>query len=312
MVTVHRIRSRLPREEAAKPLRAELPAREKKEREWSVQKPNHEFMWFVFDRCREKVKQTLGPGQFSLAVNDHIPPQLAFSWESINGDLTLIIPTHSKSKSEPTKSDFETIRKSISQEFENDLARALRKQKRVGYQFMHITKVDTEFTFKLSKHSSSILWNQIFVGEDFPLMHSATTRVWVNLSEIVIQTTSKGFSIKEHHTYRLPLNKISPLLKERILREKAFSRIVPHGHVYRVDNEILHARNPDHEHPSIRRIMQMHQGRSLALKCITCGSTMIGLPGEKSCALCSGEQKPSVPDNFDIEQNVFRVLPIFR
>lgn len=118
---------------------------EKTPRDWSVKKPDFDFINLIFVKCNRLAKAMHGTGELALAVHDHQPPQLAFFWVSQNDDLFLIFPTHSKIKREFTKSDLENLKKSFTWNFENSLAFYLLKKRNIGFQFLRIEKFNGEF-----------------------------------------------------------------------------------------------------------------------------------------------------------------------
>ena len=123
---------------------------EKIPRDWTVKKPDSDFIQQIFVTCKSLVKAMHGAGNFALAVYDLKPPQLAFFWVSKTDDLILIFPTHSKVKCEFTKSDLKNLRDSFTYEFERSLVISLMKKRKLCYQFLRINKYDGQFHCELS------------------------------------------------------------------------------------------------------------------------------------------------------------------
>lgn len=158
---------------------------EKIPRDWTVRKPDSEFIRLIFSRCKPLVEVMHGRGEFTLAVYDLKPPQLAFHWVSKDDDLVLIFPTSSQIKAEFTKLDLENLRKSFTWEFENSLAVALIKRRKVSYQFLRINKSDGEFRLELSPQIPANLWEKIFEGSALPEQYHLYGRTYIDGTDIV-------------------------------------------------------------------------------------------------------------------------------
>lgn len=265
---------------------------EKIPRDWTVKKPDSDFIQRIFVTCKSLVKTMHGAGNFTLAVYDLKPPQLAFYWVSRTDDLVLIFPTHSKVKCEFTKSDLENLRKSFTWEFENSLAVSLLKKRNVSYQFLRIKKFDGQFHCVLSPVVPANLWEKLFENEALPEEHSLNDRFYIDGLDIVSTRKTKSLSVVNSHEYRVPLNRISDIMKKVILGKESFARIVPHGHIHQVQGEKLIDRSPNVEHPYFDKIKKEYKGRAIFLQCDQCGSSMVGFPGETICALCTNPVEP--------------------
>lgn len=275
-------------------VKVKTPARvgEKIPRDWTVKKPDFDFINLIFVKCNKLAKEMHGTGELALAVYDHEPPQLAFFWLSQNDDLFLIFPTHSKVKCEFTKSDLENLKKSFTWGFENSLAFSLLKKRNIGFQFLRIEKFNGDFNYSLSPVIFANLWEKIYDNEVLPKEHSLNDKLYIEGEYIVSRRTTKIFAINNSHEYRIPLNRISETMKKVIVERNSFARIVPHGHIHMIRGEKLIDRSPNVPHPYLHKILKEYKGRAVFLKCVQCGSSMVGFFGETMCALCKNSVEP--------------------
>lgn len=279
-----------------KPKSERPPVGDKAPREWSVKKPDSDFINRIFVSCKGLVKATHGDGRFALAVNELQPPQLAFYWVSSNEDLVLIFPTHSRVKSGFTKTDLVNLGKSFTWEFENHLAIALMKERKVSYQFLQIKKIDGEYQCVLTEPRESSLWYKLFENDVLPVKHSHYQNAYVDKGELVVYLRTASLSIKERHEYRLPLNRMSENVKNSILKSKVFARLIPHGHTHSVNGENVFERPTNTEHPAFEKILREYRGDGYLMDCINCGTSMFGFHNDTICALCAAQIGPQVSD----------------
>lgn len=284
---------------ATKKPKSEMPpVGDKAPREWSVKEPDSDFINRIFVSCKGLVKAIHGDGRFALAVNELKPPQLAFYWVSANEDLVMIFPTHSKTKKGFTKVDLMNLEKSFTWEFENRLAIALLKERRVSYQFLQIEKVDREYQCVLTKPRESCLWYKLFEKDSVPVKHSHYRNAYVDRSELVVYLHTTSLSIKERHEYRFPLNRMSENVKNSILEseKKLFERPLQHGHIHFVNGEIVYDRPSDVEHPALEKILREYRGDAYLMDCVKCGTSMFGFHNDTICALCAAPTGPQSSD----------------
>lgn len=309
MATIPRKTLRLPPRPRVAPFQIGGQTPEKVPREWTTKKPDINFIALVFDACKSQVERWHGVGHFSLAVNDFEPPQLAFSWTSNDDDLILIFPTHSKTKRELSATDLQNLRKSVTWEFENQIAIAWIKKKRVGYQFLQIEKVDGEFNFALSSFVDANLWSLLF-NEETPKKSAPYDNAYIEGLDIVVSRKTKSLSITDFHQYRLPLNQISDRMKEIILGRAKFARIVPHGHLHQVNGEKLIDRHAHEPHPCFKRLWAEYEGKAIYLRCHQCGHSMVAFLGDELCGLCATpvvlEQKKET--GFEHGKDYFKII----
>jgi hypothetical protein len=268
---------------------------EKVPRDWSVKEPDSDFIQQIFVTCKSLVKAMHGAGNFALAVYDLKPPQLAFYWVSETEDLVLIFPTHSRVKNGFTKTDLSNLEKSFTWEFENHLAIALMKERKVSYQFLQIEKVNRVYQCVLTKPRESCLWYKLFGNDSVPVKHSHYQNAYVDRGELVVYLRTTSLSIKERHEYRFPLNQMSENVKNSILKSKEFERVIPHGHTHSVNGENVYDRHFDVEHPAFEKILRQHRGDVCLMDCVSCGSSMFGLHNDTICALCAAPTGPQAP-----------------
>lgn len=265
---------------------------EKIPRDWTVKKPDSDFIQQIFVTCKSLAKAMHGAGKLALAVYDLKPQQLAFFWVSKTDDLVLIFPTHSKGKCAFSKSDLENLEKSFTWEFENSLAVSLLKKRNVGYQFLRIEKYDGQFHCALSPVIFANLWEKLFENGALPEVHSLNDRFYIDGVDIVSTRKTKSLSVVDSHEYRVPLNRISDTMKKVILGKKSFARIVPHGHIHQVHGEKLINRSPNDPHPYFDQLLKRYEGRAIFLNCDQCSSSMVGFYGDTTCALCTNPAEP--------------------
>ncbi len=309
MATIPRKTLRLPPRPRVAPFQIGGQTTEKMPREWTTKKPDINFIALVFDACKSQVERRHGIGHFSLAVNDFEPPQLAFSWVSNEDDLVLVFPTHSKNKRTLSATDLKNLKKSITWEFENQIAIALLKKRKVGYQFLQIEKVDGQFNFALSPTFDVNLWQLLF-DEKTPKPSAPYDQIYTDGFDIVVSRKSKILSTTDFHQYRLPLNQISDRMKKIILGKENFARIVPHSHLHQVNGEKLIDRPSHVPHPFFETLWARYEGRAVYLCCSQCDHSMVGFLGDKLCARCATpvalESKNK--DGFEHGKDYFKIV----
>ena len=283
---------------------------EKLPRDWTVRKPDAEIIQMFFEKCRPLVDVMHGKGEFTLSVYDLRPPQLAFCWVSSDDDLVLIFPTHSQIKCDFTKIDLENLRKSFTWEFENSLAIALIKKRKVSYQFLRIQKTNGEFHMELSPQIHANLWRKLFEDSLLPEQYHLYDRVYIDGTDIVSILKTQVLAVVESHRYRLPLNRISEKMKVHILEKGSFARIIPHGHLHQINGEVLINRTSEVEHPILDKLLYRYKGSAYYMRCHQCGTSMVGFRGETKCALCTNPPAPQPRKNVSIEHGdgYFKVI----
>lgn len=283
---------------------------EKVPRDWSVRKPDSEFIQITFEKCKPLVEVMHGRGEFTLAVYDLKPPQLAFYWVSKDDDLVLIFPTNSQTKSEFTKLDLEYLRQSFTWEFENSLAIALIKKRQVSFQFLRIKKTNGEFHLELSPQIPATLWRKLFENSFLPEQYHLYGRVYIDGTDIVSVLKTQVLAVVESHRYRLPLNRISEKMKVHILKKGSFARIIPHGHLHQINGEVLINRPSEVEHPILDKLLNDYKGSAYYMHCHQCGTSMVGFHSETKCALCTHPPAPQPRKRVSIEHGdgYFKVI----
>lgn len=257
----------------------------KRPRDWSLRNANEELVNEIAESCRQLLSENGLIGSLTNAV-EYKTPQPALYWSSHYDDLLLIVPTHFKSRDKLTPDEIEDISRNATYSFLRRIVLARLKKRSIRYCFLHIERTDEKFALSMSGERLLDLFDEILASDWQKAKETATWDAIETPNELILISRHRSLGISENHEYRLPLQSISPKIRNATLRKKRFPRIAPHGHVVRINGKSEFIRLPQDRHPAKNRIIQEYRGFAYFLHCSTCSSEMLGFPGEKFCASC--------------------------